>query len=45
MRPLSDIDLNGLEGGNAGTVTLKLSTNIITNNIQVEKIILLKSKM
>ena len=32
-RPLSDIDLNGLEGGNAGTVTLKLSTNIITNNI------------
>ena len=32
-RPTSDIDLNGLEGGNAGNVTLKLSTKILDNNI------------
>ena len=32
-RPLSDIDLNGLEGGNAGNVTLKLSTKLLDNNV------------
>jgi len=32
-RPTSDIDLNGLEGGNAGNVTLNLSSKVLDNNI------------
>ena len=32
-RPTSDIDLNGLEGGNAGNVTLNLSSKLLDNNI------------
>ena len=40
-RPSDFLDLGSLEGGDSGNVTLKLSTNIITNNIlQPEKIIL-----
>ena len=32
-RPTSDIDLNGLEGGNAGNVTLNLSSKLLDNNV------------
>ena len=32
-RPSDFLDLGSLEGGDAGNVTIKLSTNIITNNI------------
>ncbi len=32
-RPTSDIDLNGLEGGNAGSVTLNLSSKALDDNI------------